>query len=337
MSEVLLPTTRSSCAATRTSSPAASSSASAWPWRSPAGPSVIVLDEPTTGLDVTTQAHVLATVRDLCRSHGVAALYVTHDLAVVANLADRVAVMYAGRIVEQGPTAAICSTDPAHPYTRQLVAAAPDMTGDRAIVGLPGARRRRVTARRAARSRRAASSRPTRAAPSSRRCDEVAAGHRCAASTRSQVAGARASAAATRAPSRRPRDAVLTLARRVACVHAGITVVHGVDLHVERGECLALVGESGIGQDDALPLDRRPAPRVDRRDPARRRDRWRSRPRDRADRPAAADPVRLPEPVQLAQPAAHDRRVGRPAAVVGGASAAEARRARSARCSSGCR
>ena len=69
-------------------------------------PSVIVLDEPTTGLDVTTQAHVLATVRDLCKTHGVAALYVTHDLAVVANLADRVAVMYAGRVVEQGPAKA---------------------------------------------------------------------------------------------------------------------------------------------------------------------------------------------------------------------------------------
>ena len=60
-------------------------------------PKVIVLDEPTTALDVTTQAHVLDTVRDLTRRYGVAALYVTHDLAVVANLADRIAVMYAGQ------------------------------------------------------------------------------------------------------------------------------------------------------------------------------------------------------------------------------------------------
>ena len=66
-------------------------------------PSVIVLDEPTTGLDVSTQAHVLTTIRQLCHAHKVAALYVTHDLAVVATLADHVAVMYAGRIVEQGP------------------------------------------------------------------------------------------------------------------------------------------------------------------------------------------------------------------------------------------
>ena len=126
-------------------------------------PSVIVLDEPTTGLDVSTQAHVLATVRDLCRAHGVAALYVTHDLAVVANLADRVAVMYAGRVVEQGPTAELFA-GAAHPYTRHLIAAVPDITGDREVVGpartgpiagpppdraarsLHGARRRRPSA-----------------------------------------------------------------------------------------------------------------------------------------------------------------------------------------------
>jgi peptide/nickel transport system ATP-binding protein len=65
-------------------------------------PSVIVLDEPTTGLDVTTQAHVLATVRDLAKSYGTAAIYVTHDLAVVSSLADRIAVMYAGSIIEEG-------------------------------------------------------------------------------------------------------------------------------------------------------------------------------------------------------------------------------------------
>ena len=66
-------------------------------------PKVLVLDEPTTGLDVTTQGMVLQTLGELCRSHRVAALYVTHDLAVVANIADRVAVMYAGQIIELGP------------------------------------------------------------------------------------------------------------------------------------------------------------------------------------------------------------------------------------------
>src|SRR5205823_10493011 len=68
-------------------------------------PSLIVLDEPTTGLDVSTQRHVLETVRTLCRSYGVAAVYVSHDLAVVSGLVSEVAVMYAGRVVEIGSTA----------------------------------------------------------------------------------------------------------------------------------------------------------------------------------------------------------------------------------------
>jgi peptide/nickel transport system ATP-binding protein len=100
-------------------------------------PKVIVCDEPTTGLDVTTQARVLETVRDLCRSHRVAALYVSHDLAVVAELADRVAVMYAGRIVESGPREKMF-TAPSHPYTRRLLRAVPDIAGKRTVVGIPG-------------------------------------------------------------------------------------------------------------------------------------------------------------------------------------------------------
>ena len=100
-------------------------------------PKVIVLDEPTTALDVTTQAHVLDTVRDLTRSYGVSALYVTHDLAVVACLADRIAVMYAGRLVEIGPKETLF-TGAFHPYTRRLLAAIPDITGERALKGIPG-------------------------------------------------------------------------------------------------------------------------------------------------------------------------------------------------------
>jgi peptide/nickel transport system ATP-binding protein len=100
-------------------------------------PRVIVLDEPTTGLDVTTQAHVLETVRMLCRTHGVAALYVSHDLAVVSALADRVAVMYAGRVVEIGRERDLFLAA-AHPYTRRLVQAIPEMSGEHALVGIPG-------------------------------------------------------------------------------------------------------------------------------------------------------------------------------------------------------
>jgi peptide/nickel transport system ATP-binding protein len=100
-------------------------------------PKVIVLDEPTTALDVTTQAHVLTTIRELTRAYGVAALYVTHDLAVVANLADRIAVMYAGRLVEVGPNAELFA-GAYHPYTRKLLASIPDISGIRTLRGIPG-------------------------------------------------------------------------------------------------------------------------------------------------------------------------------------------------------
>jgi peptide/nickel transport system ATP-binding protein len=92
-------------------------------------PSVVVLDEPTTGLDVMTQALVLETVRSLTAEHRVAALYITHDLAVVAELADRVAVMYRGDVVETGPADQVLRR-PAHAYTRRLLAAVPDLAAD---------------------------------------------------------------------------------------------------------------------------------------------------------------------------------------------------------------
>ena len=100
-------------------------------------PRLIVLDEPTTGLDVTTQAHVLGTVRELAAAHQVAALYVSHDLAVVGTLATRIAVMYAGRIVELGPTAELFAAA-SHPYTRRLVQAIPHLSGRRELIGIPG-------------------------------------------------------------------------------------------------------------------------------------------------------------------------------------------------------
>jgi peptide/nickel transport system ATP-binding protein len=100
-------------------------------------PSLIVLDEPTTGLDVTTQRHVLDTIRSLCRSYGVAAVYVSHDLAVVGQIADQVAVMYAGRVVELGPTERIFGA-PAHPYTRALLRCVPSHERSEVLEGIEG-------------------------------------------------------------------------------------------------------------------------------------------------------------------------------------------------------
>jgi peptide/nickel transport system ATP-binding protein len=100
-------------------------------------PRVIVLDEPTTGLDVTTQAHVLETVRDLCDAHGVAALYVSHDLAVVATLSGRVAVMYAGRIVEMQSVRGLFY-EPRHPYTKALLHSIPKLGTKDPLYAIPG-------------------------------------------------------------------------------------------------------------------------------------------------------------------------------------------------------
>jgi peptide/nickel transport system ATP-binding protein len=100
-------------------------------------PSLIVLDEPTTGLDVTTQRHVLETVRTMCRSYGVAAVYVTHDLAVLSGLATSVAVMYAGRIVEMGDINQVFGS-PVHPYTRGLMAAVPSPSRAEVLLGIGG-------------------------------------------------------------------------------------------------------------------------------------------------------------------------------------------------------
>ena len=93
-------------------------------------PEVLLADEPTTALDVTVQAQILALVGDLRREYGTAVVLVTHDLGVVAGVADEVAVMYAGRIVEQAPAAALFAT-PRHPYTLALLRSLPRLSGDR--------------------------------------------------------------------------------------------------------------------------------------------------------------------------------------------------------------
>jgi peptide/nickel transport system ATP-binding protein len=90
-------------------------------------PDVIIADEPTTALDVTIQVQILAEVQKLAAATGTAFVWITHDLAVVAGLADRLLVMYAGRIVESGQVEAVLAA-PAHPYTRGLVGSVPSQT-----------------------------------------------------------------------------------------------------------------------------------------------------------------------------------------------------------------
>lgn len=97
-------------------------------------PEALLLDEPTTGLDVTTQAHILELLRELAQSQGLAMVYVSHDLGVIARVADRVAVMYAGEIILEGPTRAVLS-QPTHPYAAGLIASIPKLSD----TGLPQA------------------------------------------------------------------------------------------------------------------------------------------------------------------------------------------------------
>jgi peptide/nickel transport system ATP-binding protein len=101
-------------------------------------PDLLVADEPTTALDATIQAQILDLLRRLRRELGMALVLISHDLGVVAEMCDRVSVMYAGRIVETAPSAALFDS-PAHPYTTGLLAALPAMTGTRRrLAAIPG-------------------------------------------------------------------------------------------------------------------------------------------------------------------------------------------------------
>ena len=101
-------------------------------------PEIIIADEPTTALDVTVQAQILSLLDDLRRERGLSIIFITHDFGVVAQLCDRIAVMYAGQIVEEGPTKTIMDT-PAHPYTARLMACVPELgQGRRKLAAIPG-------------------------------------------------------------------------------------------------------------------------------------------------------------------------------------------------------
>ncbi len=210
-------------------------------------PSVIVLDEPTTGLDVSTQAHVLDTVREITKAHGAAAVYVTHDLAVVANLADRVAVMYAGRLIEEGP-AKVLFEDAAHPYTRRLLAAIPHIEGARTLVGIPG---------------RAPSpgSRPSGCAFAPRcelateACNEklpdfvtVGDGHRARCLHIDVVRGKPIPVGAEIPAKVAGAETPLLAVNKVSISYGSNRVVHDIELSLGKQECLAIVGESGSGK-----------------------------------------------------------------------------------------
>ncbi|GAA4283477.1 ABC transporter ATP-binding protein [Brevibacterium daeguense] len=182
-------------------------------------PDVLVLDEPTTGLDVTTQAQVLDTVRDMTVRHQVASLYITHDLAVVSEIADRVAVMLRGRIVEENTTEEVLGS-PQHAYTRKLLAAVPDLAGRNRIgeTAEPGAPAGSVHE------------------------PEAPAGSSAGFAGRPEAGSA---AAAVRAAG---ASAVVLEVSELGLAYGENTVLDGIDLELEAGECTLLLGESGSGK-----------------------------------------------------------------------------------------
>jgi peptide/nickel transport system ATP-binding protein len=216
-------------------------------------PSVLVLDEPTTGLDVTTQAQISSLILDLVRTSGAAALSISHDLALLATVCDDVAIMYAGEIVERASAATLFDSS-RHPYAAALVDAAPRIDEATPMVGIPGLPPPEVVDDACA------------FAPRCRfavdRCrDEkpalaiVAPGHevRCLRTAELGVIGS----ARTRSTEKRSvdRDVPILTIEDVRCSYRGerrTIAVDGVSLAVSAGETLAVVGESGSGKSTLL-------------------------------------------------------------------------------------
>ncbi len=214
-------------------------------------PPVVVFDEPTTGLDVVTQAHVLREIQRLLRESRMTAVYVSHDLAVMAALTSRVVVMYAGRVVEEGPTDVILKR-PAHPYTASLVACTPDHRRSDKLKPVPGVPP-------------AVADRPS-GCPFRPRCDyssercleqppleavEADDQHRVACFHRLQnpdLSRSPREFAAREDSGSAPVLSVDGVTASYKSRHGDVIAARGVSFSISRGECLALVGESGSGK-----------------------------------------------------------------------------------------
>ncbi|MEZ5774736.1 MAG: ABC transporter ATP-binding protein [Hyphomicrobiaceae bacterium] len=192
-------------------------------------PALLIADEPTTALDVTVQAQILGLIRDMQAELGMAVLMITHDMGVVANVAEEVVVAYRGQVMESGPAEALFR-DPRHPYLRALLRAVPriDADPDERLVPL---------------------------------VEEVAAAEAAGASVAGGPAGApRTGAEAAGKPILQLQKVTKTYRIRRDGKLAGgagdteLTAVDALDLTVLRGECLALVGESGCGKTTAAKM-----------------------------------------------------------------------------------
>ena len=208
-------------------------------------PQAILMDEPTTALDVTTQTRVLQLVRAMARQHRTAVVYVSHDLAVVASLADQVAVLYSGEIVESGSAEQVLGRR-LHPYTAALLRAVPDPDHALMLQGLTGH-----------------APDPARRPPGcafTSRCDLAEEACRLSPPAvvvkedshlvRCRRAGETALAAPkllTRRPAANPQTTPLLTVRHLRAWH-GQPVLHDISIDIAPGRCTAIVGESGSGK-----------------------------------------------------------------------------------------
>ena len=217
-------------------------------------PAVLLLDEPTTGLDVTTQAQVTDLLRELVQGSDMAALYVSHDLLLLQDTSDEIVVMYAGEVVEYGPTAAVCRA-PSHPYTRDLMQCIPNAARPTVLRGIRGTARSEVAVGCCGYAGRCSETQPEcweRApelvqvnATSSARCLRLA------------ELRARGPVEVRIRDRSAPPEVQATLAVRGLTCEVGtrrkrLLAVADVDLTVGQGEVVALVGASGSGKSTIL-------------------------------------------------------------------------------------
>ncbi|MGC3022598.1 ABC transporter ATP-binding protein [Brevibacterium sp. FAM 24630] len=184
-------------------------------------PDVLILDEPTTGLDVSTQSVVLDTIRQMTVANNVAGLYITHDLAVIKDISDRVAVMLRGDLVEEGPVSAVLD-HPQHEYTQMLMSAVPDLDGRKTIGD--GA---------------AEANKPSEDDDQTHIL--VSTGEKPSpGGTDSEGSESDGGAASATAPLLEVKD--------IALAYGKAQILNGINLTLEPGECTMLLGESGSGK-----------------------------------------------------------------------------------------
>jgi peptide/nickel transport system ATP-binding protein len=208
-------------------------------------PKLIVLDEPTTGLDVTTQRRILEKINEMTERFGASAVYVSHDLPAVAEVASRTAVMYAGRLVEVAPTKQLFS-QPRHPYSAGLLAAAPSPHEANRLVGIEGRPPRPGSwpqgCAYAARCPRAQDDCLAGVPP----LEPVEGGQvRCLHPIPAEEHGG---VKLTPVPVPERKGSGLLEVERLVADYSGKQILHDVGFSVDRGECTAIVGESGSGK-----------------------------------------------------------------------------------------